>query len=286
MIAYHNDPSIKAAIIAQLVAHRDADELVKGKYWEDGKGCAVGCTLHSRNHAEYETRFGIPQTLARLEDCTFEGLPNDLAKQWPIRFMTAIRPGADLSLIGWQFLHWLLTDNTVNPGIYHPLVHDAVKQCADIMASMAKNEAAWNAAGSAESAGSAAWNAARSAAWSAGSAARSAENAALSAWSAADSAARSAARSAENAALSAWSAAWNAADSAARSAWNAAWNAADSAARSAAWSARNAADSAAESAARSAWNAPWSAESAAESAARSAAWVAMSNKLIALLEAA
>ena len=268
MIAYHNDPSIKAAIIAQLVAHRDADELVKGQYWEHGKGCAVGCTLHSDNHSEYEPRFGIPQMLARLEDYIFEGLPNDLAKDWPVRFMTAVRPGSDLSRVGWQFLHWLLTDKTVNPGIDNPIVRDAVKQCAEVMVSMTKNRsAAWSAA----------WSAARSDA-------RSAE-------SAAESAAVNAARSAESAAVNA-----------ARSAVNAA-RSADSAARSAAWSAVNAAWSA-ESAARSAVNAAKSAESAAESAAvnaarsaesaarsdarsaESAAWLAMSNKLIALLESA
>ena len=98
MIAYHNDMANKVAILAQLNAHARADELVKGRYWENGKGCAVGCTIHSSDHAEYETRFGIPQMLARLEDRIFEGLPNGKAKEWPIRFMSAIRPGADLCL--------------------------------------------------------------------------------------------------------------------------------------------------------------------------------------------
>ena len=133
MLAYHNDPRIKEAILVQLREHREADKLVKGQYWEDGKGCAVGCTIHSGNHAEYEPRFGIPHMLARLEDCIFEGLPNADAQKWPERFMTAIRPGADLSRVGWKFLHWLLTDKEVNPGISHPLVTDAVSQCAAVL---------------------------------------------------------------------------------------------------------------------------------------------------------
>lgn len=110
MKAYHGDPQIKTGILKQLEAHRAADQLVKGVYWSAGKGCAVGCTIHSGNHMEYEHRFGIPVILARLEDCIFEGLPNDQAMGWPIRFMSAIPVGSDLSLVGWRFLHWLLTD--------------------------------------------------------------------------------------------------------------------------------------------------------------------------------
>src|SRR5579863_3482884 len=134
MLAYHSDKKTKAAILRQLRAHAKADEIVKGKYWQDGKGCAVGCTVHSDQHAEYEVRFGIPQALARLEDTIFEGLPNARAKEWPVAFMSVIKPGADLSRIHWQFLHWTLTDERVNPGIRHLLVRDAIKRCADLMA--------------------------------------------------------------------------------------------------------------------------------------------------------
>jgi hypothetical protein len=168
MLAYHNDPKIKTDILAQLARHRVADEIVKGRYWEDGKGCAVGCTLHSGNHAEYETRFGIPQMLARLEDCIFEGLPVEDARQWPERFMGAIQPGADLSRVGWQFLHWLLTDETVNPGISHPSVRETVKQCADVIALLTKGEPV---ARLAESAARSVELAVELAAWSAESAA-------------------------------------------------------------------------------------------------------------------
>jgi len=249
LIAYHGSESEKWQILLQLDAHARADELVKGKYWENGRGCAIGCTIHGADHAEYEPRFGIPQMLARLEDQIFEGLPNEEAKRWPIRFMGAVRPGADLARVGWQFMHWLLTDEKANPGITHPLVRDAVKQCADVLLPLTKGvpvdpSAARSAARSAASA-----------AWSAASAARSA------AWSAARSAARSAAWSAASAARSATSAA----RSAARSAESAAWSA--------------------ESAESAAWSAAWSAESA-ESAERSAAYALMADKLVELIKAA
>src|ERR1700730_6022858 len=137
LFAYPGGQEAKNAILSQLALHRSADELIKGKYWEDGKGCAIGCTLHSGDHAEYEPRFGIPQMLAQLEDCIFEGLPNGAAKKWPERFMSAFVPGREYALVGWQFLHWILTDHTVNPGIDDPLVRDAVRQCANVIAPLA-----------------------------------------------------------------------------------------------------------------------------------------------------
>ena len=200
MQAYHNSPQLKSDILATLAAHRAADEIVKGQYWQDGKGCAVGCTIKSGNHMAYESQFGIPVVLAQIEDRIFEGLPNDKAMLWPERFMSAINVGADLSLVGWKFQWWLLTDEAVNPGINHPLVKDAVKLCADALYPLTKETPAG-------------WSAARVAARSTAlNAARVAESAALNA-------ARVATRStALNGAWSAWSAslaARNAAESAA-----------------------------------------------------------------------
>ena len=264
LVAFHGSADEKANIISVLAAHRAADSFVQGYgYWADGKGCAVGCTIQSGKHIEYEARFGIPVHLARLEDAIFEGLPTNLAKQWPERFMSAIAPGADLSLVHWKLLHWLLTTTSINPGIENPIVRDAVKQCAELIQILADGGIV------AASAASAAWSAARSAE-------RAARSAAVSAVSAVRSA-ESAAESAESAARSAASAAWSAAESAekaARSAASAAWSAAESAAESAAWSA--------VSAARSAESAAWS----AVSAARSAAWVNISDHLIGLIVSA
>ena len=89
----------KEDILKQLQEHYDADEIIKGQYWENGKGCAEGCTIHSCDHQMYETQLGIHATLAHLEDVIFEGLPNKLAKNWPIDFVSSINVGADLSLV-------------------------------------------------------------------------------------------------------------------------------------------------------------------------------------------
>jgi len=232
MRAYHNDPVIKAGILARLQAHYDADEIVKGHYWENGTGCAVGCTVHSGEHAEYEPRFGIPRGLARLEDTIFEHLPNSDAMGWPLRFMNAIAPGADLSRVWPEFLRWMLhsialpsagPDEAAEAAILDTIaVFDNWLATGTVDESMAR--AASSAANSAEY--GAANRAANRAARAAYRAANHAEYGA--AYRAADSAADSAAYSAANS--EAWSAAWGEAHNAAHSeAYNAAYAAAWSA---------------------------------------------------------
>ena len=111
MKAFHNDPKIKETYLARVRAHREADQIIQSYgYWNEGKGCAVGCTLHSDNHAAYETELGIPQVLARLEDGIFEGVSVERSKSWPEDFLAAIPVGADLSLVWPKFAIWLLTD--------------------------------------------------------------------------------------------------------------------------------------------------------------------------------
>ncbi len=197
MLAFHETTVTKPQIIKQLKAHAKADEFIKGKYWEDGKGCAVGCTIHGSNHAEYETRFGIPQMLAKLEDCIFEGLPNDKAKKWPLRFMQAIKPGADLRTVGWEFQHRLQINNLklAQAQKFPKDVIKSIQMVIDVLEPMTKGKKVDESA-----ARSAAESAAESAAMSAARSAMSAMSAAAAsaAWSAAWSVV-AAAQSAESA---------------------------------------------------------------------------------------
>ena len=116
--AFHGDKKVKEKYIARVKAHAEADEIIKGKYWQGGKGCAVGCTVHSDSHRSYETELGIPRVIARLEDRIFEGMSNDQAKDFPLKFLEAINVGADLSLVWYKFLVWLLDDPTEGVGRY------------------------------------------------------------------------------------------------------------------------------------------------------------------------
>jgi hypothetical protein len=110
MEAFLGKAEVKEKFLLRVRAHREADELIRGTYWENGKGCAIGCTIHSGNHADYERLLGIPLILARLEDGIFESLPNGSAMLWPERFLSAIEPGADLSLVWPRFAVWMLVD--------------------------------------------------------------------------------------------------------------------------------------------------------------------------------
>jgi hypothetical protein len=280
MLAFHGDTSIKAKYLKRVMAHQKADEIIHGKYWENGKGCAVGCTIHASTHGSFETELGIPIMLARLEDTLFEGQTNGKAKTFPARFLRAIRPSADLSRVGWTFLNWLLTEELA--GREHPLVKKEIKACADVLIPLTKGESV--------DARAAAYSA--SAARAAYAADAAADAAYADAAYAADSAAYSAARAARAAYAAAY-AADSAADSAADAAYSAAYSA-DSAAY-AAYSAAYAADSAADSAADAAYSAAYSAAASAADAAYSAAYSAaarldcyhrMADKLIKLLRAA
>jgi hypothetical protein len=176
--AFHGDPEIKAKYLARVRAHRAADELIHGTYWVDGKGCAVGCTVHSSSHVAYETELGIPIILARLEDGIFEGLPNEDSMMWPEAFLDAIPVGADLSMVWPKFALWLLgdpadgvvrfaTDDTrpaieLVIGLYRDWVKSGVHPSVE--ACRAARSAAWSAHAAAHAAADAAWSATRSAA--------------------------------------------------------------------------------------------------------------------------
>lgn len=110
MRAFLNDAAVQAMYIDRVRAHAVADEIVQGQYWEGGKGCAVGCTIHGNQHSKYEEELGIPTELAYLQDALFEVLPAADAKLFPQQFLEAIPLGADLSRVWDKFHIWLLLD--------------------------------------------------------------------------------------------------------------------------------------------------------------------------------
>ncbi len=213
MIAFKNDESLKEKYLTRVQQHREADELVQNYgYWQDGKGCAIGCLAHKDTdaHSFLESEWDVDIRLLYLADTIFEGLPVAAARLWPERFTASIHSGSDTSLIHHQFCSWLLgesgllaiTDGNRASIDNVRLLHARAANREDVTV------AEWSAAAAraAESAASAAW----SAAWSAASAASAASSAAR-----AESAAESAAWAAARAAWSAESAAWSAARAAA-----------------------------------------------------------------------
>ena len=108
--AFHNNPKIKAKYVARVKAHQKDDEIIQGKYWENGKGCAVGCTIHGSSHDDYPKELGISWRLALIEDSLFERLKNGEAKKFPLQFLQAVKVGSDTELVYKKFVIWVLGD--------------------------------------------------------------------------------------------------------------------------------------------------------------------------------
>jgi hypothetical protein len=223
IIAFHNKPEIKQFYLDRAKAHFEADEIVKGKYWEDGKGCAVGCLVHSSSHQKLAEEINIPVEMAYLIDRLFEGLPNGVSKSFPVRFLESINIGSDLSLVMDRYFLALLSDEKEGAILSaNEIVRSSIKNVIDLFKRVISGDfpsqdewqIAYRAADRAadRAAYSAAYSAADSAAYSA--AYRAADRAAYrAAYSAAYSAAyRAADRAAD-------SAAYRAADSAAHFIW-------------------------------------------------------------------
>ena len=115
-------------------AHRTAERLTRGRYWDGSHGCGVGCTLANfdndaateGDHARYETRFGIARDVALLEDTLFELLPPAENRLWPERFVRAIAPGADVGDIVTRWIIWLLNDEA--SAVHKHVTRAAAKQ--------------------------------------------------------------------------------------------------------------------------------------------------------------
>lgn len=125
MLAYLGDTKVRQLYIGRVKAHEKADEIIQGRYWEGGKGCAVGCTIHGSDHSKFETELGIPMELAYLQDALFEALPPAEAKTFPAEFLGAIKTGADLSRVYDKFTVWMLIDKT--DGVINTTDNEEVK---------------------------------------------------------------------------------------------------------------------------------------------------------------
>jgi hypothetical protein len=213
--AFNNDPALAEMVRAQVNAHTAADEIIQGRYWENGKGCFIGCIAHSDSVNSVQELTGFPIMLTRIAEGIFEGLPNEKAKDFPQAVINAPRIGADLSLVSWKFLHWLIDDVLREHG-----TDDVRASCAPALKIVSDKANGVEVPADAADAADAAADAAYAAARAAYAAARAADAAARAAYAAAR-AAYAAARAADAAARAAYAAA-RAADAAADAAYAAA----------------------------------------------------------------
>ncbi|MDE2000853.1 MAG: hypothetical protein KGI52_18220, partial [Burkholderiales bacterium] len=96
MKTYHNNPALKAEFVARMQAHLDADQVIQGLGYENGRGCAIGCTYDKYDHELGPWRLGFPEWYEHLRDAIFEGLPAYEAPAWALRSLTMVPVGVDL----------------------------------------------------------------------------------------------------------------------------------------------------------------------------------------------
>jgi hypothetical protein len=212
--AFYGNNKLKSDLIAQLNEHFIAEQITKGQYWENGKGCHVGCCIHSSSHSAMSMFFGLPLWLCYLFDVIFENLDNSDAQTFPVRSIEAIKVGSDIKSIRHELAIWRLnglTEFNSDESIQKIIELHRLSLIQDV------NSASWSAAESAAKsvARRAVDESAKSAACSA------AESASCSDRSVAGSAICAAESAAWNARCKTESAAWSAAESAAESAWSA-----------------------------------------------------------------
>ena len=122
MKAYHGSEELKAATIAEMKKHQEDDLILQGSYWlapgndfsdDPPGGCAVGCMTHDPDggHELFPEKWGIPEAIAFFEDIIFEGMYEQAALDWPVRFLESIPVGADLSQVADRMMLWLFTES-------------------------------------------------------------------------------------------------------------------------------------------------------------------------------
>lgn len=101
MLAFFNDNSLKQEYINRVRLHEINDEIIQGTYWENGRGCSLGCTVHEKGapkryntiHDAFESKLNMPAWLAEAEECIFERATPHYAKTFPLRFLNSIPVG-------------------------------------------------------------------------------------------------------------------------------------------------------------------------------------------------
>ncbi len=47
ILAFHGEQLLKQAVMDRLYEHQRLDQIVQGVYWEQGRGCHLGCITHA-----------------------------------------------------------------------------------------------------------------------------------------------------------------------------------------------------------------------------------------------
>jgi len=101
----------KQMLVKRAEGHRKADEIIQGEYWDNEKGCTVGCLAHSPYgcHSQLATMTNIPQWVFRAADGIHESLKGNEFKDWTVTFAKALPVGrVDWDRAQAEFNYYLL----------------------------------------------------------------------------------------------------------------------------------------------------------------------------------
>lgn len=116
-----------AELTIEVKAHLDADQLVKGQYWENDQGCFIACLTHSNNPVDAFERFGLPIVVLRIAENIFERLPYEEGRLFFAALPDAVgRDGKDLSRCHWAFLAAELRALPPQKGALRMLISDVI----------------------------------------------------------------------------------------------------------------------------------------------------------------
>ena len=101
--------------------HREAGKMVRGIFWEKGRGCAIGCTIHGYDHESYENELGMPAWLAHVKSNMFECMSDERHLDFPVLFLDSIPVGFDdWDSVYHDFCAFILRDICRYDGTEHP----------------------------------------------------------------------------------------------------------------------------------------------------------------------
>lgn len=122
-LAFNNDAALQARMLAAVDLHVKQDQVIQQTYSNSDtgvfRGCFIGCTINAFDggmSSSYEeaslvtAAYGFPLILTRICEQVFEGLPAEDAPAFFRDVPNTLHLGADLSLVAWKFLHWIVQD--------------------------------------------------------------------------------------------------------------------------------------------------------------------------------
>ena len=108
LLSFHNKPDLKQQYLKRVISHYKKNEITATETWSNGKGNAIGCTVHSINLIEFEKQLGIPQLLGYIENKIYLGLEPKQAPKFPSEFLSNVPIGKNLKPVALKFLAWIL----------------------------------------------------------------------------------------------------------------------------------------------------------------------------------